>query len=193
MKRFVGSFAVVIAATFALVGAPHAAQAGTCSPADSATSGRLARVLTNAVAERKYDEAEAAYQQLAALDPSCLNSLIHSFGATAARKRGDIHNALLRYNLAGNTAGVAEINGAYGMVRINPSSTAPSPRNLSWEGVLVTTQESRGAVDRVKAAIAGPNRVVGYLPPGRYFVMSGQTRILSFEIKAGETVLLNYP
>lgn len=189
MKLSAAFFGAVLTGATALTGSP----ANAACPVSTTAADNVHAQLMTAVHDRKYAEAEQAYQKLLTYDAVCVTAQDHTYGGIAARKRGDIHNALLRFTTAGNKSAIADINKAYGVLRINASSTAPTPRFLTWTGVMITNGESSAVVDRTKAMIAGPNRVTGYLPVGTYSIKSGSVTLLTFEIKAGETLMLTYP
>lgn len=192
MKKFARCFAVVVACV-CVVGLTAREAHAACPTSENTNVQNLRSALATKYAQGKFAEADAIYQALVKIDQACATPQDHTYGGLAARRRGDIHNALLRFTTGGNTAAIADVNRTYGMVRINASSNAPTPRVLAWWGGLVTDSESIAVITRVRDLVPGPNRVVGYLLPGRYFIRSDLRVVVEFEVKAGETVIVNYP
>lgn len=185
-------FTLLVVSALVLGALPSTATAAECSGKQRVIAQQLGPKLMDAVMNRRYAEGEAIYQQLIALDAACLSPFDHTLGGNAARKLGDLHNAYGRYRTANNGSAIRELDGAYGSIRINATPVGATPRTLHWPGVLITTGESGLVVDRTKALIAGPNRVVGYLPIGHYSIRTGATILAEFDVKAGETTVVSY-
>lgn len=188
-KRGVGRWVSACVGVVLAIGSYRTAHA--CSTRDKANEYRGA--MMSKFDASKYAEAEDAYLKLSQLEPSCIVHTDHSVGGNVARKLGDIHSAIARYTTAGNTREAAMLKQAYGVVRINGSTTAPTPRGASHEGVAVFTQEAQLAFARFLNRLQEPGRAVGYLVPATYVITSGQRVLLRFTVKGGETLILSYP
>jgi hypothetical protein len=192
-RTLVTAFFSLTAATAALA---HSETAFACSSADWTTARNHLENLEKRLDYNRIEEAEASYQLIGAMDPTCITREAHEAGSRVALRLGRIHETLMRLTATGTYANaprrIAEINARYGVVRVTQSPTARTPRVLTRLDPGGFTLEAARARDIFIAKLQEDGRAVGYLPPGTYRISSGAATLAVFTVVAGQTTFQTY-